>query len=136
MWEVLLGFNIAVMAIYYQNGMGISIVVSLILTSVFWFDATITLLRRIRNREKLNVAHRKHAYQRIVQAGFSHQKTVLWALVLNLLGFGLAALAIKFQDSSWAFLLIDLTMLLFVFRYIDKKKAFEYSKDNINIKPL
>lgn len=125
--STLLGFIAAILAIYYQNEMQVSIIVSLILTAVFWFDATVTLFRRIVNKEKLNEAHRKHAYQRIVQAGFSHQKTVLWALVLNFTGFGLAWLSMKFESWNWMFLLIDLTMLLFVLRYIDKKKAFEYS---------
>jgi Fuc2NAc and GlcNAc transferase len=124
--STLLGFNIAVLAIYYQNEMKFSIIVSLILTSVFWFDATLTLLRRIKNKETLKLAHRKHAYQRIVQAGFSHQKTVLWALALNIMGFGLAWLAIRFENWNWMFLLIDLTILLFVIQYIDKRKAFEY----------
>lgn len=124
--STLLGFNIAILAIYYQNETEISIIVSLILTSVFWFDATITLLRRIKNKEKLKEAHRKHAYQRIVQAGFSHQKTVLWALALNIVGFGLAWMAIRFENWNWLFLLADLIILLFVVRYIDKRKSFEY----------
>jgi len=126
--STLLGFNIAILAIYFQNEMKVSIVISLILTSVFWFDATITLLRRIKNKEKLNQAHRKHAFQRIVQAGFSHQKTVLWAFVLNVFGLGLALLAAGFTKWSLLFLLIDLILLLIVLRYIDRKKAFEYSK--------
>ena len=95
------------------------------MTAVFWFDATITLFRRIINKEKLNTAHRKHAYQRIVQAGFSHQKTVIWALILNSIGFIFAWFAMKFKNWNWIFLLIDLTILLFVLRYIDKKKVFE-----------
>jgi len=124
--STLLGFNIAILAIYYQNETEISIIVSLILTSVFWFDATITLLRRIKNKEKLKEAHRKHAYQRIVQAGFSHQKTVLWALVLNMVGFGLAWMAIRFENWNWMFLVINLVILFFVIRYVDKRKSFEY----------
>ena len=126
--STLLGFIVAIMVIYYQNERQVSIIVSLILTSVFWFDATVTLFRRLINKEKLNEAHRKHAYQRIVQAGYSHQKTVLWALAINFAGFGLAWLAMKFEGWNWLFLLIDLTMLLFVLRFIDKKKAFEYQK--------
>jgi UDP-N-acetylmuramyl pentapeptide phosphotransferase/UDP-N-acetylglucosamine-1-phosphate transferase len=126
--STLLGFIVAIMIIYYQNEMQVSIIEALILTSVFWFDATVTLFRRIANKEKLNEAHRKHAYQRIVQAGFSHQPTVLWALVLNFVGFGLAWLAMKFEAWNWLFLMIDLTMLLFVLRYIDRKKAFDYQK--------
>ena len=78
--STLLGFSVAVIAISSHNSGTSSIPVWLILTSVFWFDATVTLFRRIRNKEQLSVAHRNHAYQRIVQAGFSHQKTVLYAL--------------------------------------------------------
>ncbi|MDP4275203.1 MAG: glycosyl transferase, partial [Bacteroidota bacterium] len=122
--STLLGFTIAVFAIYHQNHFLLSIPVWLILTSVFWFDATVTLLRRIRNKEQLSVAHRKHAYQRIVQAGFSHQKTVLWALGLNLIGLLFSWFAVQFEDLSWLFLLADILFLSGVMRYVDGKKAF------------
>jgi Fuc2NAc and GlcNAc transferase len=125
--STLLGYNVAVFAIYYQNQNKASIVVWLILTSVFWFDATITLLRRIKNKENLGLAHRKHAFQRIVQAGFSHQKTVLWSLGLNIIGIAFVVLAIQLPKYSLLFLVIDILMLVFVLRYIDKKKPFEYS---------
>lgn len=123
--STLLGYNVAIMTIYHQNNHISTIPVWLILTSVFWVDATITLLRRIRNREKLSLAHRKHAYQRIVQSGFSHQKTVLWALGINLIGFILAWLSMNFRTWDWLFLFADLILLFFVVKYIDKVKAFE-----------
>lgn len=123
--STLLGYNVAILAIFHHNNGISSITVWLIITSVFWVDATVTLYRRIRNKEKLSVAHRKHAYQRIVQAGFSHRKTVVWAFILNLAGFGLAILAMKFSAWQGLFLLIDLVMLFLVLRYIDKVKPFE-----------
>lgn len=124
--STLLGFSVAVLAIYHQNNLSLSIPVFLILTSVFWFDATITLFRRVINKEKLSEAHRKHAYQRIVQSGFSHQKTTLWASALNMVGFGLAWLANVYRTYNLVFLAIDIIMLFMVMRWIDKKKAFEY----------
>ena len=126
--STLLGFIVAILAIYYQNTEKTSIVVWLILTSVFWFDATITLLRRIRNKEKLSQAHRNHAYQRIVQSGRSHQKTVLFALLINAAGFCLAFLAMKFNNLSLLFLLFDIAILTVVLRYVDGKKPFSYLK--------
>lgn len=123
--STLLGYNVAILAVFHHNNNIASITVWLILTSVFWVDATVTLFRRIRNKEKLSVAHRKHAYQRIVQAGFSHKKTVIWAFLLNIVGCGLAFLAIKFPDWQVLVLLIDLLMLFLVLRYIDKVKPFE-----------
>jgi Fuc2NAc and GlcNAc transferase len=125
--STLLGFIVAMLAIYYQNTMQLSIVVLLILASVFWFDATITLLRRIKNREKLSEAHRKHAFQRIVQAGWSHQKTTLYSLGLNGIGLVLAWFANKLPTYQLLFLVIQLVILFFALRFIDRKKPFEYS---------
>jgi Fuc2NAc and GlcNAc transferase len=121
-----LGFTIAILAIYHQNNHITTLPVWLILTSVFWFDATLTIFRRIKNKEKLSQAHRKHAYQRIVQAGFSHQKTTLWALAINIVGLGLAWLANTFKTYNLVFLILDILILYIVLRIIDKKKPFRY----------
>jgi len=125
--STLLGFTIAVMAIYHQNTNTSSLWVWLILTSVFWFDATVTLIRRFINKEKLSEAHRKHAYQRLVQSGFSHQQTTLWSIILNLLGFGFAWLAQHYASIAWIALIADLGILMLVLRFIDRRKAFEYT---------
>ncbi|MCX6252910.1 MAG: glycosyltransferase family 4 protein [Bacteroidia bacterium] len=125
--STLLGFTIAVLAISHSNNNISSIPVWLILSSVFWFDGTITLFRRIKNKEHLSKAHKKHAYQRIVQAGFSHQKTVLWALGLNLVGFVFAFLATQYKTYDWLFLIADLVILIIVLTYIDRKKPFLYT---------
>lgn len=125
--STLLGFIVAVLAIYYQNTLQLSLVAMLILTAVFWFDATVTLIRRILNKEKLSEAHRKHAYQRIVQAGWSHQKTTLWSLGINCVGFGFAFLATKYMVFQEVLLVMYLGVLYLVLRYIDKQKPFEYS---------
>ena len=64
--STLLGYTIAIFAIYYQNE-GTSILVWLILFGLFWFDATLTLYRRYKNKEQLSQAHKKHTYQRLLQ---------------------------------------------------------------------
>ncbi len=122
--STLLGFTVAVFAIYYQNNFTLSISVWLILTSVFWFDATVTIIRRLLNKEYLAVAHRKHAFQRIVQSGFSHGKTTLWALGLNIFGFTLAILAKGLPEFDYLFLLTDLIILSLIMFRIDKKNPF------------
>ncbi len=122
--STLLGFTVAVMAIYYQNQHFSNIPVWLILTSVFWYDATITIWRRFRNKEQLSVAHRKHAFQRLVLSGWSHQKTMLAAVVLNIIGFGLAYLAYQFANFDWLFLIFDIGLLALVMNYIDKRNPF------------
>ena len=46
--STLLGFVIAVLGIYYQNQDFLSLVFWLMLTSLFWFDASYTLILRIK----------------------------------------------------------------------------------------
>ncbi len=122
--STLLGFNVAVFAIYYQNEKGISLIVFLLLFAIFWMDATITLFRRFRNKEKLSQAHRKHAYQRLVQSGWSHQKTVLVALLFNFLMIGLAFAVTQFSQHSFWFLLIGLLIVYSFIKIADKRKRF------------
>jgi len=122
--STLLGFNVAVFAIYYQNEKGISLIVFLLLFAIFWMDATITLFRRFRNKEKLSQAHRKHAYQRLVQSGWSHQKTVLVALLFNFLMIGLAFAVTQFSQHSFWFILIGLLIVYSFIKIADKRKRF------------
>jgi UDP-N-acetylmuramyl pentapeptide phosphotransferase/UDP-N-acetylglucosamine-1-phosphate transferase len=56
----------------------------------FIADATVTLLRRLMRREKLWQAHKTHYYQKLVQAGWGHRKTVLLEYLI-MLGCGLTA---------------------------------------------
>ncbi len=55
---------------------------SVLLFSPFILDATLTLLYRLRRGEKIWQAHRSHYYQRLVQHGWGHRKTVLWEYAL------------------------------------------------------
>ena len=121
--STLIGFIVAILAIYFENKGG-SIITFLILSSVFWFDATITLFRRWRNKEQLSQAHRKHAYQRIVQSGFGHQKTVLWSVGLNILGLILAFLSEKYPLYKLAFLCFDILILYITLKLVDRRNAF------------
>ncbi len=59
----------------------------------FIVDATVTLLRRIVRGEKVWQAHRRHYYQRLVQLGWGHRKTVLLEYGL-MLGCGITALLV------------------------------------------
>ncbi len=64
---------------------------SMIVFAPFIFDATLTLVRRTLQGERIWEAHRSHYYQRLVQAGWSHRRTVLWEYGLMLL-CGMSAL--------------------------------------------
>lgn len=65
--------------------------------SPFIVDATWTLLRRLVRGERVWQAHRSHHYQRLVLAGWSHRKTVLWSYLLMA---ACAATAVAARDMS------------------------------------
>jgi UDP-N-acetylmuramyl pentapeptide phosphotransferase/UDP-N-acetylglucosamine-1-phosphate transferase len=65
----------------------------LLVFSPFVVDATVTLIRRALNRDRIWEAHRSHYYQRLVQLGWGHKKTVLAEYVLMLLA-GCSALVV------------------------------------------
>jgi len=79
-----LGFILIVIGIYFHNQTTIEIYYFLILTSLFWFDATLTILRRAIKREKLTTAHNKHLYQILIRSGYSHIHTLFLGLTINL----------------------------------------------------
>jgi len=61
----------------------------LLIFGTFIYDATFTILRRIKHGEKLYEAHRSHLYQRLVIAGQSHRRVSLTYYGLSvLLGTG------------------------------------------------
>uniref|UniRef100_UPI00404886C9 MraY family glycosyltransferase n=1 Tax=Aliarcobacter sp. TaxID=2321116 RepID=UPI00404886C9 len=119
--STLLGYTIAIITIYYANMQASNLWIWVTLYGVFWFDATITLIRRKLNGEKLTQAHRKHAYQRLTQAGWSHSKVTLYALGLNLVIF---AFVYFIPNVAVAFFL-SLVLLYTAYRFVDSKKRFE-----------
>jgi len=120
--STLIGFNIAVLAIYFNKVSALNLEIILILTSVYWCDATFTLIRRFIRKEKLSEAHKKHAYQRLTQAGYSHQKVVLSVLAFNLILFAIAWFIPSYGKFYGFTLAFFLNIIFNVF--VDSKKAF------------
>ncbi len=118
--STLLGYNVAIFTIYYANQEPSGFWIWIILFGVFWFDATLTLFRRYKNGEKLSKAHKKHAYQRLVQSGWSHDKVVLFFMFVNIILFGL----VYFVSNVFIGLIISLIFLYSIIKFIDKKRAF------------
>lgn len=119
-----LGFIIVVLGIYFHNEKSLSIINWLILTTPFWFDATLTLYRRWRNKEKLSQAHRKHIYQRLVQSGFSHLKVDVLLCLVNLVLIFFVFISIKYSMLEIPLLILSIIALYLVAIYTDKRKAF------------
>lgn len=81
--------------------------IALLVFSPFIVDATVTLLRRLWRREKVWQAHKTHFYQRLVQAGWGHRKTVLAEYVL-MAACGVSAIWIERQSFviQWSALVL------------------------------
>jgi Fuc2NAc and GlcNAc transferase len=74
-----LGYAIAGLALSSESEHSVPLVAFGIMGGVFIADATVTLLRRLHRGERLTVAHRNHAYQRLSRAWESHRSVSLAA---------------------------------------------------------
>ena len=77
-----LGFLAAAMSLWADREGSFPLWIALLVFSPFIVDATVTLLQRLWRREKIWQAHKAHYYQRLVQLGWGHRKTVLWEYAL------------------------------------------------------
>jgi UDP-N-acetylmuramyl pentapeptide phosphotransferase/UDP-N-acetylglucosamine-1-phosphate transferase len=73
-----LGFLAAAFSLWGHREDIFPLWLALLLFSPFIVDATVTLLRRLVQGEKIWQAHKSHYYQRLVQLGWGHKRTVLW----------------------------------------------------------
>ncbi len=117
--STLLGYTVAVFTLYYGNVESANLWVWIILFGVFWFDATVTLIRRKLNGEKLSQAHKKHAYQRLTQAGWSHTKVVIASLFVNILLF---CFVYGISNVFIAFVLAMVVLCVSMF-FVEKQKV-------------
>ena len=78
-----LGFCFAGFILLSVNQHALSIWVWIILLAVFWVDATVTLVMRAKNRERLAEAHNLHAYQQLSKRWGSHARVVMLLAGIN-----------------------------------------------------
>jgi UDP-N-acetylmuramyl pentapeptide phosphotransferase/UDP-N-acetylglucosamine-1-phosphate transferase len=106
-----LGFLVALFVLWAERAGLFPLWLGLLVFSPFLVDATWTLTRRALHGRKPWVAHREHFYQRLVQAGWSHRRTTLWAYFLMLKCSLFAALCIRFAATGMqGFLLVWMTL--------------------------
>lgn len=128
----LITFSLAVIG---QQKYNIPIIYWFILNGLFLFDTTLTLIRRILNKEKWFVAHRKHAYQRAKQQGISSPIILLVQAVINLVIFFIIWFLNLNQTTFYLALFLPLIILLCVYLLIELKKPmfFHLSTPNQNV---
>jgi len=100
---------------------------ALIVFSPFLVDATVTLARRVLRRDRIWRPHRSHYYQRLVQAGWSHRRTVLWEYVLMLACATTAIAGVEAAPASWRLLLAGWTIAylacIWIVNVIERRRA-------------
>jgi Fuc2NAc and GlcNAc transferase len=80
-----LGFLFGCMAVLGEVLGGLPALLWLILLGTFVWDATCTLIMRMLRGETWYAAHRSHAYQRLLQLGWSHGRLALGFIIYNVL---------------------------------------------------
>lgn len=80
----LLGYYFAILAVASERAGSLPLVIWVVLLGAFGYDATVTLIRRVLRREAWYRAHRSHAYQRAVQAGWTHSEVCRAVLGIDL----------------------------------------------------
>lgn len=89
-----LGLMLAALGLYSAHHDPRFVWIWLILFGVFVVDATFTLLRRLARTERVNQAHRSHAYQNASRRFGGHRPVTLSVVVINVCWLGPVALAV------------------------------------------
>jgi Fuc2NAc and GlcNAc transferase len=110
--SMVLGGGVAMLALVGAVSGVVSVWLSLIVTSVFVVDATATLARRVMRGERWYTAHRQHAYQRLIVAGWSHGQVLALYAATNLLLVMPAAWTVIANPDLGAVIAIGLIVLL------------------------
>jgi Fuc2NAc and GlcNAc transferase len=113
-----LGFALAAIAWSTMAAHELSPWVWLILVGTFFADATVTLVRRWRRGERLHLAHRSHAYQRLTRRFGSHQVVTLGVLGVNLIWLAPLAWIAVVRPSLGAALTLAAWLPLMVFAWL------------------
>ena len=117
-----LGFTFGALSLISGRSGALPVALCLLLAGVFAFDATVTLLRRMARRERLHQAHRSHAYQRLVQAGWTHAQVTGGVVLINLCLGVLAWLAQSGRLSVAAAVLAGIVVLTVLYLAIERRR--------------
>jgi len=108
-----LGYLAALMSLWGASLGLYALWIAVLIFSPFIVDATVTLIRRFLEGEKVWQAHRTHYYQRLVRLGWGHRKTVLWQYVL-MAACSLSALVATAVSTFWQSLILMSWCMIYV----------------------
>ncbi len=117
-----LGFLIALMAVSAHKWFNIPYGLWVILTCPFWFDATVTLLRRMVKGDRWMEAHCMHAYQRLTHVGWSHLQVLCCAIAVNCVTVWMAWIAFKQPQYLTMLMSMAVTFMAVIYLMIEIHK--------------
>jgi Fuc2NAc and GlcNAc transferase len=130
-----LGFLVLVFALIGAKRYNISLVPWVILYGVFWFDAFMTLVRRVRAGGAWYAAHRTHAYQRLHHlAGWSHGRILLGVICINVVLSVLALLSVFRAEWSIYCLVASICIVGGAYIAVERLSPFDGINSGVPIK--
>lgn len=108
----------------------IQLVSFLLITLVFWMDATLTILFRLIHRENIFEPHTKHLYQVLAIKWKSHAwVTILYSLINVLFLFPIVYWIESGSNYTWRLLFISMALFtLFYYRIQNKEGTFHVTR--------
>ena len=122
--SIFLGYILGGFLIYFITINSINFTQAIILTSLFSFDATLTLIKRGLQKKKVWKAHREHWYQRLNISGANHKQIFWMGVVYNLLILGIIELYRFDCISIYTECMICIILFLIFTIYIKKRESF------------
>ena len=122
-----LGFLAGVFSLWGASEKIFSWWLPILVFSPFIVDATLTLLQRALKGERIWEPHKKHYFQRLIDMGWSHRKTVTSGYFL-MAACGISALVVAYlpEGSGWYMALAWIciyTLLIFCIHFILRKRS-------------
>ena len=116
-----LGFLAAGMSIWGDSAGIVPLWVAVLVFSPFIVDASVTLIRRLLKGERVWLAHKSHYYQRLVQMGWGHRKTVLAEYAL-MAGCAVSALvAVRVASAiQWGIIVFWVVVYVILMIWVDR----------------
>jgi UDP-N-acetylmuramyl pentapeptide phosphotransferase/UDP-N-acetylglucosamine-1-phosphate transferase len=105
--SLFIGYVLAAFAVWTTNSgeRPAPFIAVLLIFGTFIYDATFTIICRIRRGEKLYQAHRSHLYQRLVIAGQSHRRVSLTYYALSAM-LGAGGIAYTFSSDRMRLIIL------------------------------
>jgi Fuc2NAc and GlcNAc transferase len=123
-----IGYYFASLTLYINNILQLSIFIIPVLLSVFIYDATITLSKRLLKKEKIWEAHNDHIYQEFAKK-YGHRKVTIVIIIIDFSLFLPAFLIFRFPEFD-LFIAILTYFFLSVSIFLFKRKYLKDIKIN------